>query len=219
VEWDNPASGFFDAANEGSSINELELLAAIHGLRAFTRFARSREITLVSDSRVTFHIVRNMTSRSPRLLAHLRTLRALCETLGVTISTRHLPSVLNLWADRLSRRRDSTSWRLSVTSTLLLSRRLRAQFLDGDGLSPPRAGAHGRPALVLPRPALLPVWHRHLATLSRGFLIAPEWRGQAWFQAALRYARGAALEPTVTPPWPSVVLDYGRPPAMPEPGN
>jgi ribonuclease HI len=29
-----PVSGFFDARNEGSSINELELLAAIHGLRA-----------------------------------------------------------------------------------------------------------------------------------------------------------------------------------------
>jgi hypothetical protein len=29
-----PVSGFFDARNEGSIINELELLAAIHGLRA-----------------------------------------------------------------------------------------------------------------------------------------------------------------------------------------
>jgi hypothetical protein len=109
AEWNGtvPVSGFCDAANEGSSINELELLAAIHGWQAFARFARSRGITLVSDSRVTIHIVRNMTSRPPRLLSHLRTLRALCETLGVTISTRHLPSVLSLWADRLSRHQNS----------------------------------------------------------------------------------------------------------------
>ncbi len=215
-----PVSGFFDAANEGSSINELELLAAIHGLRAFARFARTRELTLVSDSLVTVHIVRNWTSRAPRLLAHLRTLRALCETLGVTISTRHLPSVLNLWADRLSRRRDSTSWGLSHMSTLLLTQRYQAQLLDGDGLPPPRAGAFGRPALVLPRPALLPVWHRHLAVVGRGFLVAPAWRGQAWFQSALGCARSAPLAPTATPPWPSVIFDYGRPPSLPpEPGR
>jgi hypothetical protein len=215
-----PVSGFFDAANEGSSINELELLAAIHGLRAFARFARTRTLTLVSDSLVTVHIVRNMTSRAPRLLAHLRTLRALCETLGVTISTRHLPSVLNLWADRLSRRRDSTSWRLSHTSTLLLTQKFHAQLLDGVGLPPPRAGASGRPGLVLPRPGLLPVWHRHFASLARGFLIAPTWHGQAWFQAALRCARVVTLELTATPPWRSVIFDYGRPPTRPpEPGN
>jgi ribonuclease HI len=210
-----PVSGFFDATNEGSSINELELLAAIHGLRAFAHFARARELTLVSDSLVTVHIVRNWTSRSPRLLSQLRTLRALCETLGVTISTRHLPSVLNLWADRLSRRRDSTTWGLSHTSTLLLTQRYRAQLLVCNGLPPPRAGIFGRPALVLPRPALLPVWHRHLAGAARGFLIAPAWRGQAWFQAALECARVTPLEPTATPPWPSVIFDYGRPPGLP----
>jgi hypothetical protein len=166
------------------------------------------------------HIVRNWTSRAPRLLSHLRTLRALCESLGVTLSTRHLPSVLNLWADRLSRRRDSTSWGLSHTSALLLAQRFKAQLLDGDGLPPPRAGACGRPALVLPRPALLPVWHRHLSSVARGFLIAPAWRGQDWFQDALRRARVAPLETPVTPPWPSVMLDYGRPPSLPpEPGR
>jgi hypothetical protein len=49
-----PVSGFFDARNEGSSINELELLAAINGLRAFAQFARAREVTLISDSLFTF---------------------------------------------------------------------------------------------------------------------------------------------------------------------
>jgi hypothetical protein len=91
-----PACGFFSTASEGSSINELELLAAIHGVREFARFARGRQLQLVSDSRVTVHNVRNWTSRSPRLLENIRTLRALCKTRGITISTRHLPSVLNL---------------------------------------------------------------------------------------------------------------------------
>jgi hypothetical protein len=102
-----PVSGLFDERNEGSSINELELLAAIYGLRAFAQFARAPEATQVSDSLVTVHIVRNWTSRAPPLLSHLRTLRALCESMDVTISTRHLPSALNLWAGRLFCRRDS----------------------------------------------------------------------------------------------------------------
>jgi ribonuclease HI len=69
--------GFFDAAQEGSSINELDLLAAVHGVREFASFAQGQQVQLVSDSRVTVHKVRNWTSRSPRLLAHLQTLRAL----------------------------------------------------------------------------------------------------------------------------------------------
>jgi hypothetical protein len=97
-----PTCGFFEAAKEGSSINELELLATLHGVRVFAIFARGRQLQLVSDSRVTVHIVRNWTSRSPRLMVHLRTLRALFEARGITLSRRHLPSVLNIWSDRLS---------------------------------------------------------------------------------------------------------------------
>jgi hypothetical protein len=74
-----PVSDFFDARNEGSSINELEMLAAIHGLRAFAQFARAREVTLISDSLFTVRTVRHWTSRAPRLLSHLQTLRVLCE--------------------------------------------------------------------------------------------------------------------------------------------
>jgi hypothetical protein len=90
------ACGFFDATQEGSSLNELELLAAIHGVHEFAGFARGQQQLLVSVSRVTVHIGRNGTSRSPRLLANLRKLRALCEARGITLSPRHLPSVLNI---------------------------------------------------------------------------------------------------------------------------
>jgi hypothetical protein len=89
---------------------------------------------------------------------------------------------LNLWDDRLSRRRDSTSWVLPSTSALLLTQRFRPQLLDGDELAPPRARAYGWPALVLPRPALCPVWHRQLSGIGRGFRIAPSWRCQALYQ-------------------------------------
>jgi ribonuclease HI len=172
-----PVSGFYDTSHEVSSIYELELLAAIHGVRVFARFARGCQLQLVSDSLVTVHIVRNWTSRSPRLLAHLRNLRTLCEARGVTLSTRRLPSVLNLWADRLSRCTDSTSWGLPAASTLLLARWFRAQLLDGEGLPASGAGAYVALPMVLPRAALLPVWHRPLQRIRRGFLIGPAWPG------------------------------------------
>lgn len=79
----------------------------MHALQDFLPFPRARSVLLISDSLVTTHVVRNLTSRSPRLLRKLRQLRDLCEQHGVRLSTRHLPSVLNCWADRLSRRRDS----------------------------------------------------------------------------------------------------------------
>jgi hypothetical protein len=103
---------------------------------------------------VTVHIVRNWTWHSPRLISHLRTLRELCETLGVTISTRHLPSVLNLWADRLSRRRDSTAWVCHTRPLSCCNSVARRSCSTERVLPTPRAGAIGRPALVLPRPAL-----------------------------------------------------------------
>lgn len=117
-----PVSGFFSAEHEGVHINELELLAALYALKHFVRYAQGRSVKIITESKVTEYIVRNMTSRSPRLLARLRELRTLCEKEGVSLSTRHLASVLNTWADRLYRRRDSHVWTLPQTCIRLLER-------------------------------------------------------------------------------------------------
>lgn len=115
-----PASVFFTDQEEGAHINELELTAALHALNAFLPFARALHFQLVTYSLGTKHIVINLTSRSPRLFHKLRILRALCDRNGITISIRHLPSVLNCWADRLFRRCDTPDWLLSRESVLLL---------------------------------------------------------------------------------------------------
>jgi ribonuclease HI len=216
--WDGrvPAAGFFSEREEGAHINELELTAALNALRAFLPFARKRHVQLVTDSPVTAHVVRNYTSRSPRLLAKLRTLRALCEEHGVTLSTRHLPSVLNCWADRLSRRRDSLHWELPDIARRLLELRTQRKLRTVDGHDlPDYAPLHN--AVVLPRPALLGVWARHLATAGAGVMVAPLWPRQSWFNAAQRRARpepGPALPDgrSLTPPWPSVVFNFNTMP-------
>jgi hypothetical protein len=88
-------------SKQGSRINEPELLAAIQGVREFSKLPRGQQFQLVSVSCVTVHVVRNWTSRSPRFLAHLLALHALGEACGITLPKRHHPSVLNPWSDRL----------------------------------------------------------------------------------------------------------------------
>ena len=94
--------------------------------------------------------MRNMTSRSPRLLARLRELRQLCEDEGVVISNRHIPSVLNTWADRLSRLRDNHGWELPPTAARLLECRYRRLLFACDGHEMPSythvSRAHRPPA-------------------------------------------------------------------------
>jgi ribonuclease HI len=109
-----PARGLFIPTDaEPVSINQRELLAAILGLSTFLQVARSLHVNLLSDSQVSLAVVRNWTSRSPRLMALLRILRRLCEENGISLGLQYIPSVLNIWADKLSRCRDSSDWAIT----------------------------------------------------------------------------------------------------------
>jgi hypothetical protein len=111
-----PARGLFTPEDaEPRSINQRELLAAILGIRSFLKTARSSHVQLISDSQVTLAVTKNWTSRSPRLMALLRILRQLCENNGISLGLQYIPSVLNIWADKLSRRRDASDWALTPT--------------------------------------------------------------------------------------------------------
>jgi hypothetical protein len=112
-----PARGLFmpDEA-EPRSINQRELLAAILGLKSFLEVARNQQLLLVSDSQVSLAVTRNWTSKSPRILALLRILRRLCEDHGISLALRYIPSVLNTWADKLSRHRDASDWCLTASA-------------------------------------------------------------------------------------------------------
>lgn len=99
-------SGCFDTKSVGSSINKLKILAPLHGLRSFARFARNQFLWLVTNSKVTEHIVCSLTFRSLLLIRHLQSVRMLCEVSGITVSARRISIVLNLWPDRLSWQKD-----------------------------------------------------------------------------------------------------------------
>jgi ribonuclease HI len=110
----DPARGLFIPTDaEPVSINQRELLAAIPGLSTFLQVARSLHVTLLSDSQVSLAVVRNWTSRSPRLMDLLRILRRLCEENEISLGLQYILSVLNIWADNLSRCRDSSDWAIT----------------------------------------------------------------------------------------------------------
>jgi hypothetical protein len=112
-----PARGLFTPTDaEPASINQRELLAAILGLKTFLPAARSLHVRLVSDSQVALAVVKNWTSRSPKIMVLLRTLRGLCEKNGISLGLQYIPSVLNIWADKLSRCRLSSDWALTPSS-------------------------------------------------------------------------------------------------------
>ena len=109
-----PARGLFSPRETTLHINEKELLAVIFGVLAFAKRLRPGEhITQWVDSSVAAANIYNWTSRSPIALALLRILRRLLESLGLSMSTQRLASVLNLLSDRLSRVRPADDWRLT----------------------------------------------------------------------------------------------------------
>lgn len=115
---------------------------------------------IVTDSKVTEFIVPNLTSRSPLLLARLRELRALCEQEGIFVSTRHIPSAPNTWADRVSQPRDSHAWQLPTAVTRLLDSQWQViahvDYYLGRNELPGYIPPYREP-LVIPRPSLAPL--------------------------------------------------------------
>jgi hypothetical protein len=112
-----PARGLFIPSDaEPTSINQRELLTAIFGLKTFLPVARQQRVQLLSDSQVASAVIRNWTCRSPRVMVLLRILRRLCEENGISLGLQYTSSVLNIWADNLSRSRISSEWVLTPSS-------------------------------------------------------------------------------------------------------
>lgn len=167
--------GFFTEIHEGASINELDLLAAIYGRPEFVRFSRQRRLILVTYRSVTEKKVRNLTSRSPRFLRHLHTLRYLGDAHCVSNARGHIHYVINLWASLHSLIRESTSTWKQLTSNLILKYRFEVPYYYGDGHPPPVCGIWCPQKLFPPQPAFLPAWNGILAILGRVFLLSPSW--------------------------------------------
>ena len=109
------ARGFHGLHRRSMHINPLELGAVRQALQSFRHLLADREtvIRLKMDSTVAIGAINSGTSSSPAMMDELRPLQSVTSAMGIDLRPEHLRSALNIWADRLSRERDSTSWTLS----------------------------------------------------------------------------------------------------------
>ena len=94
--------------------NELELLAALHALKAFKKNSVGISIRLMLDNATAVHYInKSGGSRSKSLNNIMSSIVGWCEQRNLSIHAIHLPGALNFIADRLSREAlDSSSWKL-----------------------------------------------------------------------------------------------------------
>lgn len=108
-----PARGFFSLTEQAEHINVQELMALDKALDCFPCVRGPGVLRIRLDSAVNVAVVNNMTSRSPALMA---VLTRICDKLtarGLRAEATWLSSVANAYADKLSRDKDSSDWRLS----------------------------------------------------------------------------------------------------------
>lgn len=141
-------------------------------------------------------------------MRELRRLHTVATALGVTLRAEYLPSALNLWADRLSRTRDSTDWTLSRHSFERLERLYGPHTVDlfataentqcgrfysklpapgGAGVDAMRFSWRGDNAWANPPFNLIgPVVDKAVREGAAVTLVAPYWPAQPWWPTAVR---------------------------------
>ena len=94
--------------------NELELLAALHALKAFKKNSVGISIRLMLDNATAVHYInKSGGSRSKSLNNIMSSIVGWCEQRNLSIHAIHLPGALNFIADRLFRTAlDSSDWKL-----------------------------------------------------------------------------------------------------------
>ncbi len=106
--------GPWTLGDKNRHINELELLAALNGLKCFTSQASNLSVRLMLDNFMAVHyITKSGGTRSPALSAISADIVDWCEKRHLSIEAIHLPGVLNVLADQQSRmRNESSDWKL-----------------------------------------------------------------------------------------------------------
>lgn len=202
------ARGYHGIDRNGLHINCLELDAVTLSLRSFRHLIPAGSIIrLRTDSMVALGVMRAGSSRSPTLMAHMRELHELVEDMRVELRVEHVSSVLNEWADRLSREHDSTDWTISASTFAALDAQYGAHSIDlfasdttaqcrrfySRWLCPGTLATNamaqdwtGENAWANPPFHLMgAVISKIMTTNATVTLVAPVWRAQLWWQRAV----------------------------------
>lgn len=100
-----------------------ELVAVRKGIELFANDLRGRVVRLWEDNMAVVHIIRNKTSTSPDLMAELRRLLELLDSLQIILRPKYIRSELNP-ADEFSRLTDRDAWSLRPSLQRMLLRKV-----------------------------------------------------------------------------------------------
>ena len=205
-----PVRGAFSGSDRDWHINIKEVAAIRLCLTALApKFAAGDVVRVVTDSRFALHVVNALVYRSAPLCSEVRRLYQVAQRLGVTLDAAWIPTAYNVWADRLSRTRESTTWSLDPTFFASLDSlcgphvvgRLPDLLAAPPSSDVPASGSTP-PAPTVPDwrwtrvnnwvnpacsslPLVLDLLRRQWVTAT---VIAPVWRAQPWWQQALLQA-------------------------------
>ena len=203
------ARGFWAPHERRHHITLLETRAVDMALQSFLRTAteaiKGQHILLFEDNMAVTHILREFVSKSPAIMAEVRSILNTLDDASSTLEMTWLPSEENSTADSLSRMADRGDWRLQRRAFLQLDRDWGPHTVDRFATArnrqlprynsawadPQTAGIDAFAQLdwkqqhnwCNPPWALLDRLAQHLdETGSSATVVAPFWPAQAWFQ-------------------------------------
>jgi hypothetical protein len=203
------ARGFWMPHERRHHITLLEARAVNLALRSFLRCVaaqiKCQHILLFEDNMAVKHILANLVSKSPAIMAEVRAIMATLDDASSVMETTWLPSAVNETADGLSRMLDRGDWRLRRNTFMALDRDWGPHTVDRFATAlnsqlprynsawadPGTAGIDAFAQLdwtehhnwCNPPWAMLDRLAQHLdETGASATVVAPYWTAQAWFQ-------------------------------------
>ena len=208
---DITVAGTWPLTLQHSHINMLELLAVFHAVRAFQSVMTGKHVLLCTDNTtVACYVNKQGGARSPALSLATEDLLLFCHSRDILLTARHVPGILNIVADALSRPHSvlPTEWTLSHRVLRPLWLQWFQPMIDLFAtrfnlrlplyVSPiPDPGAWEIDALTMswanllayafpPFPILGKVGRKARLERPRLILIAPWWPAQPWFPDLLQ---------------------------------
>ena len=198
------AKGDWNARVSCQSSNYRELLAILLALDTFQAQLTGKAVEILSDNATAGAYLRNKGGPVRSLAEMAKTIWGIAERHQIQITCTHIPGVLNVEADRLSRTPDTHNWMLHPYVFTELQKRLGPFTVDRFATSLnaqlPRFNSRywepeteavnalaqhwgGEHNFINPPWALLPQIVRKIAAdKAECTVIAPLFRGQAWYQ-------------------------------------
>ena len=214
-----PAWGFWSPAEAQMHITWRELRAVRLLAEWYAEVLRHRRVLLWEDNTAVVHIITNMVSRSPELMAELRLLLDVLEKLDCELSVHYIKSAENKVADYFSRIAAPKDYQLRQETFDSIMGSVAYCTVDAFASAAtarlprywtrePEPGSAGTDAFAQrwsgeivwahPQPWLIPRVEQYLRThpAARALVCVPTWAHEAWFSQL----RSMADEELALPP-------------------